>query len=83
MKPIPLSIFVGPLYAGGQVRAGQLLGLAQCTISLMVNSGRQIYVIPDAESGGWTYYEIKSPAKKDSLDRVHSRFFSALKDGGK
>lgn len=67
MRPIPLSIFVGPQYAGGQARAGQLLGLAQCTISLMVNSDRQIYVIPapDAESGGgWTYYEIKSPAKK-------------------
>ena len=59
MKPIPLDQFVQQI--GSQVKAGRELGLAQCTISLMLSNQRQIFVIP-TPAGGWSHYEIVVPA---------------------
>lgn len=56
MQPIPLREFVQR--AGTQQAAGDLLGIAQCTISLALKAGRKFYVVPD-EKGGWTYYLVR------------------------
>ena len=52
MQPIPLREFVQR--AGTQKAAGDLLGIAQCTISLALKAQRKVYVVPDSR-GGWTY----------------------------
>lgn len=56
MRPIPLHEFVER--AGTQKAAGDLLGIAQCTISLALKAERKFYVVPD-EKGGWTYYLVR------------------------
>ena len=56
MQPIPLREFVQR--AGTQQAAGDLLGIAQCTISLALKAGRKVYVVPDSR-GGWTYYIVR------------------------
>ncbi len=65
MRPIPLHEFVER--AGTQKAAGDLLGIAQCTISLALKAGRKVYVVPDSR-GGWTYYIVRDRkmAKGDS-----------------
>lgn len=56
MQPIPLREFVQR--AGTQQAAGDLLGIAQCTISLALKAERKFFVIPDGK-GGWTYYLVR------------------------
>lgn len=56
MRPIPLHEFVER--AGTQKAAGDLLGIAQCTISLALKAERKFYVVPDS-LGGWTYYLVR------------------------
>ena len=56
MRPIPLHEFVER--AGTQQAAGDLLGIAQCTISLALKAQRKVYVVPDSR-GGWTYYIVR------------------------